>query len=114
MARRLIHSVISKDIEEFLVTGIKRIDNKGKQSENNTYTIQSERDVYEFQQGQLAPSVDFFASNYSRAIHKEGALHKYSLFWPTDRSLGEDEGENFVISDYGIRIQGGKNTIVAW
>ncbi|RPB02904.1 hypothetical protein L873DRAFT_1841542 [Choiromyces venosus 120613-1] len=74
MARRLIHSDISKDIEEFLETV-------------------------------------FFASNYSRAIHKEGTPHKYSLFWTTERSLGEGEGGNFFISDYGIRIQGAKNTM---
>ncbi|RPA90753.1 hypothetical protein L873DRAFT_1875156 [Choiromyces venosus 120613-1] len=92
MARRLIHSDISKDIEEFLKIGIKRIDNRGKQSKNNTYTIQYEGEVYEFQQGQLAPPVGFFTSNYSRAIYKEGAPHKYSLFWTTDRSLGEGEG----------------------
>jgi len=48
-----------------------------------------------------------------RPIHKKGAPHKYSLFWPTDRSLEEDEGGNFFISDYGIRIQGAKNTMVA-
>jgi len=77
--------------------------------------------------------VGFFTSNYSKyvvkykvwlektltegfkAIHKEGAPHKYSLFWTTERSLGEDEGGNFFISKYGIRIQGvgAKNTMVA-
>jgi len=77
--------------------------------------------------------VGFFTSNYSRyvvkykvwlektltegfrAIHKEGAPHKYSLFWTTERSLGEGEGGNFFISEYGIRIQGlgAKNTMVA-
>jgi hypothetical protein len=132
MARRLIHREISQDIEGFLATGVKRMDSKGKQSGNNTYTIKYKEEVYEFQQGQLAPPVGFFASNYSRyvvkykvwlkkllteefrAIHKEGAPHKYSLFWTTDRTLGEDEGGNFFISDYGIRIQGAKNTMVAW
>ena len=49
-----------------------------------------------------------------RAIHKEVVSHKYSLFWTTDRTLGQDEGGNFFISDYGIRIQGAKNTMVAW
>ncbi|KAG0639637.1 hypothetical protein HOY80DRAFT_886001, partial [Tuber brumale] len=78
------------------------------------YTIQYEGEVYEFQQGHLAPPLGFFASNYSRAIHKKAAPHKYSLFWTTDRSLSEDEGGNFFISDYGIRSQGGKNSIVAW
>jgi len=134
MARRLIHSEISQDIEGFLATGVKRIDSKGKQSENYTYTIKYKEEVNEFQQEQLAPSVGFFVSNYSRyvvkykvwlkkplsqgfrAIHKEGAPHKYSLFWTTDRSLREDEGGNFLISDSGIRIQleGAKNTMVAW
>jgi len=132
MARRLIPNEISEDIEGFLETGIKRMDNRGKQSENNTYTIQYKEEVYEFQQGQLAPPVGFFASNYSRyvikynvwyekllterfrAIHKEGAPHQYSLFWTTDRSLGDGEVGNFFISDYGIRIQGAKNTMVAW
>jgi len=42
------------------------------------------------------------------------APHKYSLFWTTDRTLEEDEGGHFFIADYGIRIQGAKNTMVAW
>jgi len=68
MARRLIHSEISQDIEGFLATGVKRMDSKGKQSKNNTYTIKYKEKVYEFQQGQLAPLVGFFASNYSRYV----------------------------------------------
>ena len=132
MARRLIHSKISQNIEEFLATGVKRMNSKGKQSENNTYTIKYKEEVYEFQQEQLAPPVGLFASNYSRyvvkykvwlekpltegfrAVHKEGAPDKYSLFWTTDGSLREDEGGNFFISDSGIRIQGAKNPMVAW
>ncbi|PUU80828.1 hypothetical protein B9Z19DRAFT_947899, partial [Tuber borchii] len=125
MARKLIHGDISKDIEEFLETGIARMDNKGKQKANNTYTIQHEQEIYEFNQGELAPPVGFFASNYSRyleklltetfrAIHKETAPHKYSLFWTTERSLEANQGGNFFISDYGIRIRGAENTLVAW
>ena len=130
--RRLIHSEISQDIEGFLATGVKRMDSKGKQSKNNSYTIKYKEEVYEFQQGQLAPPVGLFASNYFRyvvkyqvwlekpltegfrAIHKEGAPHKYNLFWTTDRSLQEDEGGgNFFISDYRIRIQEAKDAMVA-
>jgi len=69
MARRLIHGDISQDIEKFLETGVKRMDAKGK-GENNTYTIEYEGDVFEFKQGQLAPPVGFFASNYSRYVIK--------------------------------------------
>jgi len=58
MARRLIHSEISQDIEGFLATDVKRMDSKGKQSQNNTYTIKNKEEVYEFEQGQLAPPVD--------------------------------------------------------
>jgi len=68
MARRLIHGDISKDIEKFLATGIKRMDNRGKESGNNTYTIQHGGEVYEFQQGELAPPVGFFASHYSKYV----------------------------------------------
>ena len=68
MARRLIHSDISQDIEGFLDTGIRRMDNRGKQSDNNTYTIQYNREIYEFKQGELPPPVGFFASNYSRYV----------------------------------------------
>ena len=67
MARRLIHSDISKDIEGFLNTGIRRMDAKGK-SEHDTYTIQYGNEVYEFKQGELPPPVGFFASNYSRYV----------------------------------------------
>jgi len=45
MARRLIYSEISQDIEEFLATGIKRMDSKEKQSENNTFTIKYKEEV---------------------------------------------------------------------
>ncbi|CUS09263.1 unnamed protein product [Tuber aestivum] len=114
MARKLIHGDISKNIEEFLETGIARMGNKGKQKANNTYTIQYEQEIYEFNQGELAPPVGFFASNYSRAIHKETAPHEYSLFLTTERSLEANQGGNFFISDYGIRIRGAENTLVAW
>ena len=67
MARRLIHGDIRQDIDNFLETGVKRMDAKGK-SENDTYTIQYEGEVFEFHQGELAPPVGFFASNYSRYI----------------------------------------------
>jgi len=98
------------------------MDTKGKQTENNTYSIQYKQQVYEFQQGQHAPPVGFFASHYSgyvvkskvwlenalterfRAIHKEGAPSKYSRFGTTDQNLVEDEPGNFVISYSGIRI----------
>jgi len=47
MARRLIYSEISQDIqvEGFLATGIKRMDSKEKQSENNTFTIKYKEEV---------------------------------------------------------------------
>src|SRR5437588_8536475 len=99
MARRIIHQDISQDIEEFLKSGISRIDNRTKERDNNTYTIKYKEEVYEFQQGELAPPVGFFTSNYLRyivkykvqweklltkrfrAIDKEAAPYKYSLFW---------------------------------
>ena len=125
MARRLIHRDISQDIEEFLKSGISRMDNKGKQRDNNTYTIKYEEEVYEFQQGELASPVGFFTSNYSRyvvkykvqlgklltkrfrAIHKEAAPYKYSLFWTTDRSLQEDGGgiSLLLIMESGFKEQ---------
>ncbi|PUU73019.1 hypothetical protein B9Z19DRAFT_941258, partial [Tuber borchii] len=114
MARRIVPSVISDDLETFLSSAITRMDAKGKQRDNTTYTIKYNSNIYEFKQGELAPPVGFMASNYSRAIHKESGPHKYSLFWTTERSLGEDEGGNFFIADYGIRVQGAKNSIVVW
>ena len=70
MARRLIYSDISQEIEGFRATGVKRMNSKRKQSENNTYTIKYKEEVYEFHQGQVAPPVGFFASNYSRYVVK--------------------------------------------
>lgn len=55
----------------------------------------------------------FFISNI-RATHHEHSPHKYGIFWTTSRSLGKDGGGHFYISDYGIRIQGAENTVVAW
>ncbi|PUU78316.1 hypothetical protein B9Z19DRAFT_983690, partial [Tuber borchii] len=78
------------------------------------YTIQYEQEIYEFDQGDLVSPVGFFGNNYSRAIHKKTAPHKYSLFWTTQRSLEANQRGNFFISDYKIRIRGVENTPAAW
>ncbi|PUU72627.1 hypothetical protein B9Z19DRAFT_1008935, partial [Tuber borchii] len=62
---------------------------------------------------ELAPPIGFFASNYSRGIHKELASYKYNLFWTTERSLEANQGGNFFISDYRIGIREAENTLVA-
>jgi hypothetical protein len=50
-----------------------------------------------------------------RYVHREqGQPHKYSISWTVARTLANDQGGHFYNCDYGIRIQGGNDTIVAW
>jgi hypothetical protein len=49
-----------------------------------------------------------------RAVHHEGQPHKFAISWTISRSLADDEGGHFYNSAYGVRIQGGPDTVVAW
>jgi hypothetical protein len=50
-----------------------------------------------------------------RFVHREqGQPHKYSISWTVERTLANDQGGHFYNCDYGIRIQGGDDTVVAW
>jgi hypothetical protein len=49
-----------------------------------------------------------------RAVHYENQLHKFAVSWTISRSLPEDDGGHFYNSDYGVRVKGGPDTVVAW
>lgn len=77
MARRIVHSDISGDLENFLKSGIPRMDTKGKQRDDITYAIKYDGNMYEFKQGELAPPVGFIASNYSKYV----TMIKFNVKW---------------------------------
>jgi len=49
-----------------------------------------------------------------RAVHHEHQPHKFAISWTISRSLADDEGGHFYNADYGVRIRGGPDTVVAW
>jgi|SRR6266404_4856678 hypothetical protein len=49
-----------------------------------------------------------------RSVHKESQPHKYAISWTILRSLSENDGGHFYNCDYGVRIKGGADTVVAW
>lgn len=52
--------------------------------------------------------------NVSRAIHHERQPHKWAISWTTDRTSDDDFGGAFYLAQYGIRVSGAKNTLIAW
>jgi len=115
MSRKILHPDIIGDIESFLESGVPRMDMEAKGERGSSiYTITYKEEEFDFHQGVLAPPVGFFSVNYARTTHHESSPHKYGIFWTTSRTLGKDGGGHFYISDYGIRIQGAENTVVAW
>lgn len=47
-------------------------------------------------------------------MHHELQLHKFAISWTISRSLADDSGGHFYNCDYGVRIKGGPDTVVAW
>ena len=47
-------------------------------------------------------------------IHREDQPHKWSISWTTERTREDDIGGAFYVAQYGIRISGAKNTLIAW
>ena len=52
--------------------------------------------------------------HFCRAIHHEETPHKYGMSWTTHRTGSVEEGGNFYLAKYGIRIQSTTNTFVLW
>jgi hypothetical protein len=40
--------------------------------------------------------------------------HKFATAWMISRTFTDDQGGHFYNSDYGIRVMGGSNSLVAW
>ena len=49
-----------------------------------------------------------------RAVHHEYQLHKFAISWTISRSLPDNDGGHFYNCDYGVRVKGGPDTVVAW
>jgi hypothetical protein len=62
----------------------------------------------------------FFVFSFSlaqshRFIHHEmNQPHKFAIAWTISRTLGKNQGGHFFNSDYGIRVMGGSDSILAW
>jgi len=40
--------------------------------------------------------------------------HKFAIGWTISRTFSEDQGGHFFNSNYGIRVKGGSDSLVAW
>lgn len=49
-----------------------------------------------------------------RAIHCEKQPHRFAVSLTTKRNAGDEAGGHFLVPNYGIRIRGAPNTLVAW
>ncbi|KAF8341093.1 hypothetical protein F5887DRAFT_888138, partial [Amanita rubescens] len=78
------------------------------------YTVNINGIEIEFHDALLAPPSGVMSTNYSRVIHREDQPHKWSISWTTERTREDDIGGAFYVAQYGIRISGAKNTLIAW
>ena len=48
-------------------------------------------------------------------MHREpGELHEFVISWTTARTLDSEMGGHFYLSEYGVRVEGARDTVVAW
>ena len=47
-------------------------------------------------------------------MHQEDQPHKWAISWTTEWTREDDIGGAFYAAQYGIRILGAKNTLIAW
>lgn len=142
LIRRRLPGTVSDDLINWMAeTGMQHM-NKGvlqgfqKDSDSNFGEIELDigNDLFNFQSAEFAPPSGVMAANYSRHfqsiffyvfflfnlslyryVHREqGQPHKYSISWTVERTLANYQGGHFYNCDYGIRIQGGGDTFVAW
>lgn len=88
---------------------------------------------FNFQWAELAPPTGVMAANYSRHFlsffwpfiilltqshryihHEKNQPHKFAIAWTISRTLADDCGGHFYNSQYGIRVKGGSDSLVAW
>ena len=138
LIRHRLPSAVSDDLVNWMAeTGIQRMNKdvlQGLQNESNFGEIELNigNDLFNFPLAEFAPPSGVMAANYSRHfyffflfnftylsmdrfVHREqGQPHKFSISWTVNRTLANDQGGHFYNCDYGIRVQGGDDTIVAW
>ena len=48
-------------------------------------------------------------------MHSEpGQPHEFVIYWTTAWTLASEMGGHFYLSQYGVRVEGASNTVVAW
>ncbi|KAH9837878.1 uncharacterized protein C8Q71DRAFT_706307 [Rhodofomes roseus] len=121
---------ITQDFEDFLAEHkFCRMDGNGemakKGSTRGTYCVEKAGEFVEFHNAELAPPAAFMGANYARyvsmalqhmavAMHAEHQPHRYAYSWTTNRNLNEDEGGNFYVASYGVKVCMAPNTFIAW
>jgi hypothetical protein len=57
----------------------------------------------------------FLLAQPHRYIHRElNQPNKFAIAWTISRTLSDIQGGHFYNSEYGIRVMGGSDTLVAW
>ncbi|KAH9919230.1 uncharacterized protein B0H18DRAFT_882131 [Fomitopsis serialis] len=135
LVRGRLPDALTRDLDEYLVKNqFCRMDGQGTMAENGgshgTYCIQKGNDSVEFHNVELAPPTAFMGANYARyvgnictvlhielvnsAMHTEYQPHRFAFSWTTNRNLKDDEGGNFYIASYGVKVCMAPNTFIAW
>jgi hypothetical protein len=139
LIRRRLPREISDDLVNWLTeTGIHRMNKDvlcGFQEEGSFGEIELDigNNLFNLKWAEYAPPSGVMAANYSRHflvlfflgflfsyhldryVHREqGQPHKFAISWTVARTLADEQGGHFYNCEYGIRVKGGDDTVVAW
>ena len=135
MCRTHLPEDVIKDFDDFFKeTEVPRMDSSGNKSgSHGTYTVSDTKYEHTFNGVEMPPPCGYFGVNYSRYVpvylhqlkvftaanshtHNEKCPHTFGISWTTRKHRGEesDNGGDFYISDYGIKVEAAQNTVIVW
>ena len=113
MMQRQLPPDTLKDLQKFCSKYNMSMDAAGRMDEY--YGIQDSNGIYyEFHNTEFAPPQGNFAKNYARFCHHESNANKYCFAWTTSRLNKVQEGGEFFIADYSVKIEPSSDTMVVW
>ncbi|EMD30923.1 hypothetical protein CERSUDRAFT_35051, partial [Gelatoporia subvermispora B] len=114
MARNRLPAEVLADFNNWLSTGIYRMNSAQPHSERGDYGILEGPSQVFIHDAEMAPPGGVFARNYSRPVHKETQPHTWAASWTTDRNGGPEMGVHFILALWGIKVEAAKDTFIVW
>ncbi|KAF8331270.1 hypothetical protein F5887DRAFT_895022 [Amanita rubescens] len=115
ICRSWVPPTIIDDIDKFTIgSGLPPMHPDIIEGHDSDYQITINQLTFTFSNARLAPPMGLTANNYARFIHYDNSPHEWAISLTTERNHDDTHGGAFYFAEYGIRVAGAPNTLIAW